>query len=95
MRNYKMRAKKLSVINHGVTKCFKVRSLIDSQYILVRKNSFSHLEKMQLLQVILLRLSRMYVLTRSCKTAVLVRSNKRTLQDTARLTKMIVWQDRG
>ena len=49
--------------------------------------------KNQLLQVILLRLSKMHVLTRSCKTVVLARSSKRTLQDLPSTCKTHHMQD--
>ena len=49
--------------------------------------------KNQLLQVILLRLSKMHVLTRSCKTVVLARSSKRTLQDLPSTCKTHQMQD--
>ena len=52
-----------------------------------------YLPKNQLLQVILLRLSKMHVLTRSCKTVVLARSSKRTLQDLPSTCKTHHMQD--
>jgi hypothetical protein len=51
--------------------------------------------KKQLLQVILLGLSTMHVLTRSCKTVVLSRSSKSILQDLSSTCKTHHIQDRA
>ena len=51
--------------------------------------------KKQLLQVILLSLSKMHVLTRSCKTVVLARSSKSILQDLVSTCKTHHMQDRA